>query len=125
MCCLLNLSLMQRCEVLQRKDATTHLTLSCLWVPVCVYVCVGWGGSNITVNYHYHRDPTLDCTQHNRHIWTGIFNCPTFKCVFSPRQWKQGELRVHISTVRGMQIETVANGISTISSLVSKGVAKH
>lgn len=36
-----------------------------------------------------------------------------------------GELIEHMSTVRDMQIETVANRISTISSLVRAGAAKH
>lgn len=35
------------------------------------------------------------------------------------------ELIEHMSTVRDMQIETVANRISTISSLVRAGAAKH
>ena len=36
-----------------------------------------------------------------------------------------GELTEHMNTVRDMQIETVANRISTISSLVRAGAAKH
>lgn len=45
--------------------------------------------------------------------------------VLSPQQWKHGELIVCIRTVQDMQIETTANGISTISRLVSARLAKH
>lgn len=50
---------MQRCEVLQLKDANMHPN------TVLCGCGGGMGGSNIIVNYHCHTDLTLDCTLHN------------------------------------------------------------
>lgn len=116
----INLTPMQRCEVsaAQRcKYAYKH----CL-------VCGCGGFSNITVNYN-HTDSTLNDMPHNTNTFGPVYvivphsNGFSFCVVGFVR--KQEELIVHISTVRDMQIETVANGISTISSLVSVVVAKH
>lgn len=78
---------------------------------------------SIIVNYYCHRELTLDCTLHSKHLVWFSWLCHIY--VFCACWWKQEELIVHKSAVWGMQIETVANGISTISSPVSTGVAQH
>lgn len=84
------------------------------------------GFSEIAVNYCSHADSAADRTQHNAHTF-GVVSLivPHSNVFFVLALQKQEELIVHISSVRDMQMETVANGISTISSLVSAGVAKH
>lgn len=52
-------------------------TWSCLWV------CYGGGGSYITVNYHYHTDLTLDCTQHNTDTFGLVYLIVPLSDVFS------------------------------------------
>lgn len=56
---------MQRYEVLQLKDA--NMQPNTVW-----FVGVG-GFSNITVNYHYHTDSTLDCTRHNTDTFGPVY----------------------------------------------------
>lgn len=111
-----------------------------------VFSILQTGFGQIVINNWPHWCPVVNLYCHicitvctvSIHIYIYIYRCYIYiyielfhnqtrktKCVFSPRSRKREELIVHMSTVWDMQISTVANGISTISSLVSAGVAKH